>query len=402
MMVDAFGRMRGYLERSEHRLVGLMTGTSADAVDAALVVLHGDGPTPRAELAAYRETPLERGLRREILEVAAAETMPLERVMRLDAALGERYAAAVLELLAAARVEPGRIDAIGSHGQTVRHLPRHVGGGIAHTLQIGSASILAERTGITVVSNFRARDTAAGGEGAPLVPLVDWWLFRTGEESRVLLNVGGIANLTLLPRDARLEDVLAFDTGPGNAILDALVRLESGGQSDFDDGGIRAARGRVNPALLTELLADPYFDLPPPRSTGREQFGPAYASKLAELGTAMGLSPEDLLATAVELVAASVAHAVEKFARPRASVDVTYVSGGGVRNTALMAALARRLHPTRVAPLSTLGVEPGAKEALAFALLAHRTLCGVAGNVPGATGALHPVVLGQVTPGGPG
>jgi len=406
---DALARLRSYLERERHLVVGLMTGTSADAVDAALVRMDGLGLESRGELLAYRETPLEPALRREILEVAGAPSLAPERLMRLDAALGERYAAAVFELLAEAGVPPAEVDAIGSHGQTVRHVPRghHAKRGPAGrqpalTLQIGSAAILAERTGITVVSDFRSRDTAAGGEGAPLVPLADWWLFRSAEESRVLLNLGGMANLTWLPRGAALEQVLAFDTGPGNAVLDALAALASGGSARRDPEGAGAARGRASETLLAELLADPFFALPPPRSTGRERFGESFARALRERGGEAGLSDDDLLATAVELTAASVARAIEDFVRPRGSPDVVYASGGGVANATLMAALARRLGGVRLEPLAALGVRPESKEALAFAFLAHQTLCGQPGNVPGATGAVHPVPLGQVTPGAAG
>jgi anhydro-N-acetylmuramic acid kinase len=396
---DALARVRDYPGRKTHLVIGLMTGTSADAVDAALVRLRGSGLDAAHELLAYRETPFEPALRREVLEVANAAVLEPERLMRLDAALGERYASAVLELLAAERFDPRRVDAIGSHGQTVRHLPRHVGGGEALTLQIGSASILAERTGIAVVSGFRTRDTAAGGEGAPLVALADWWLFRSREESRVLLNVGGIANVTWLPKKGGLKDVAAFDTGPGNAVVDALVRIASGGAQGYDEEGARAARGRVSEALLAELLADPFFALPPPRSTGREKFGDRYADQLREVALEMGLSDDDILATAVELTAASVARGIEQFLRPRGNVDAVYVSGGGARNATLMAALARRVAPARLTPLAGLGVPPEAKEALAFAFLAHQTLCGLPGNVPVATGAERAVVLGHITPG---
>jgi anhydro-N-acetylmuramic acid kinase len=396
---DALLGVRGYLAREPHLLVGLMTGTSADAVDAALVRFEGLGLESRHELLAYRETALEPALRREVLEVAAAASLAPERLMRLDAALGERYAASVFELLAAASVTPAQVDAVGSHGQTVRHLPRGREGGPALTLQIGSAAILAERTGITVVSDFRSRDTAAGGEGAPLVPLADWWLFRSPTESRALLNLGGMANVTHLPRGGGLDKVLAFDTGPGNAVIDSLVALASGGAERHDPGGMRAAGGRAHEALLAELLSDPFFAQPPPRSTGRERFGDGYAAALRERGRALGLSDDDLLATAVELTAASVAGAVERHLRPRGGVDALYASGGGVANATLMAALGRRLAGIRVEPLAALGVPPGAKEALAFAFLAHQTLCGLSGNVPAATGAAHPVVLGHVTPG---
>src|SRR6185295_8992667 len=225
------------------------------------------------------------------------------------------------------------VDAIGCHGQTVRHTPRPVPGQGAHTLQIGSPAVLAERTGITVVSDFRSRDTAAGGEGAPLVPLADWWLARSAEESRALLNLGGMANLTYVPARGRLSDVLAFDTGPCNAILDALAADDA---SRRDEGGAMAARGRASAALVDEFMADPFFAQPPPRSTGRERFGTAYAARFAERGTALGLSREDLLASAVDLIGASVADAVRRFVNPRGGVDCVYASGGGVHNAAHM------------------------------------------------------------------
>ncbi|HVP14172.1 MAG TPA: anhydro-N-acetylmuramic acid kinase [Terriglobales bacterium] len=396
---DALAPVRGYTARPEHLIVGLTSGTSADAVDAALVRFRGQGLETTHEVLAYRETPLEPALRREVLEVAAAAELAPERLMRLDAALGERFAAAVLELLVEAGVQRGQVDAIGSHGQTVRHIPRHRGDGQALTLQLGSASLLAEHSGIAVVSDFRTRDTAAGGEGAPLVSLADWWLFRSESESRVLLNLGGMANLTWLPRGGTLSDLLAFDTGPGNAVLDALMSLRSGGRETHDRDGAVAARGQANEALLAELLEDPFFSLPPPRSTGREHFGDSYAVKLRDLGLSLGLSEEDVLATAVGLTAASVAGALERFVLPRGRADMICVSGGGVRNRALMGALERHVGGVKLQPLTALGVPPESKEALAFAFLAHQTLCGLPGNVPAATGAGHPVVLGHITPG---
>lgn len=394
---DALARLRDYRVRDSHLLVGLMTGTSADAIDAALVRVGGADELPR--VLAYRETPLDAPLRREVLEMAAAEFVHPEQMMRLDAALGERYAIAVNELLAAAAVSAASVDAIGSHGQTIRHLPRHRNDGMALSLQIGSAAILAERTGISVVSDFRTRDTASGGEGAPLVPLVDWMLFRSASESRLLLNIGGMANVTFLPRGAAIEEVMAFDTGPGNAVIDALVTAQSAGAERFDRGGARAARGSVSAALVEELLADPFFEMPPPRSTGREHFGEGYARSLADLAVGLGLKDDDAIATATELTAASIERGVRRFVLTRGAVDAVYVSGGGAHNPVLMNALARLLGPARVQELSALGIEPDAKEAMAFALLAHRTLLGLAGNVTGATGARHPVVLGHITPG---
>jgi len=396
---DALAGVRDYLTWPTHLVVGLMTGTSADAVDAALVRFTGSGLQSAHTLVRYRESPLEEPLRREILDVAGTGTLAPERLMRLDAALGERYAAAVLELVAEAGVDPREVDAIGCHGQTVRHLPRAPDGSGGLTLQLGSAAVLAERTGITVVSGFRPRDMAAGGEGAPLVPLVDWWLCRSGDESRVLLNLGGIANLSFLPRGGAFADLMAFDTGPCNAVLDALAWRFSGGAERRDEGGARASRGQVSQPLLDALLDDPFFAQPPPRSTGRERYGADYAAALHENGRRMMVEDDDQMATAVELIAAAVAAAVARFLAPRGGVDAVYASGGGVRNPALMAALTRRLAPARLAPVESLGVPSDAKEALAFAFLAHQTLCGRPGNVPAATGAAHPVVLGHITPG---
>jgi len=399
MFEDALLPVRNYLARGEHHVIGLMTGTSADAVDAMLVRFRGAGLDSTHEVLAFRGTPLEPALRREVLELAAAPAIEPERLMRLDAALGECYAAAALELLGRAGFSPTRVDAIGSHGQTVRHVPRLRGAGEAMTLQLGSAAILAERTGITVVSNFRARDTAAGGEGAPLVPLADFWLFRSDQESRALLNLGGMANVTHLPRGAGLDQVLAFDTGPGNAVLDALAAELSGGMIQCDEGGRIALTGTPDPALVESRLADPFFATAPPRSTGREAFGVPYAHAFLAAARSAGRSDADAMASAVELTAASAGDAIRKFLIPRGGVDAVVASGGGVRNAALMRALERRVAPIRVTTSEAFGVDPSGKEALAFAFLAHQTLCGFAGNVPSATGADRAVVLGQITPG---
>lgn len=398
--IDGLKALREYRDKGEHVIAGLMTGTSADAIDVAIVRFKGTGLAATHEVLAVHEAPLGDALRRDVLEVAAAESLSLERLMRLDVALGHAYAEAVKATLAQAGMSAHKLAAIGSHGQTVRHLPRSENGGRALTLQTGSAAVLAEESGVMVVSDFRTRDTAAGGEGAPLVPIADWWLFRSNSESRVLLNLGGMANVTHLPKGGGLADVIAFDTGPGNAVLDGLVGAATGGIARHDEGGQRAARGHVHEALLAELLADPFFALSPPRSTGRERFGESYAERLRDVGESLGLSLDDQLATAAELTAATVADAIRRFLVPRGVVDAIYASGGGVRNATLMVALRRRLEGIRVERLDTLGVDPSAKEALAFALLAHLTLSGDPGNVPGATGARHPAVLGHITPGG--
>jgi anhydro-N-acetylmuramic acid kinase len=376
-----------------------MTGTSADAVDAVLVRLRGVGIDAAHDVLAYHESELDGTLRARVLGLAGAEHFEPEALLRVDAALGECYAAAVLELLAGAGIERSQVSVIGSHGQTVRHVPRAKGGGQAFTLQIGSAAVLAERTGIAVVSDFRSRDTAAGGEGAPLVPLADWWLFRSSEESRVLVNLGGIANVTHLPRGGALDRVLAFDTGPCNGVLDALAASASQGRDRHDQDGALALAGAALPALVEARLADPFFAIAPPRSTGRESFGASYADRLLADAAALGRPVADAMASAVAISAEAIAKSVRRFLVPRGGVDRVLASGGGIHNRALMAALSERLAPIPLGTTETLGVEPSAKEALAFALLAHMTLCGRAGNVPSATGAVHPVVLGHITPG---
>jgi len=395
---DALAPLRSYRERNEHWIVGLMTGTSGDAVDAALVRFEGLGLESRHTLEGYLELGLSPDRRAEILEIASASSVAPERLLALDVDLAEDYAATVASLLSRAGRAPSSVDAIGLHGQTVRHVPRASGAGSARSLQIGSAAVLAERAGIPVVSNFRARDTAAGGEGAPLVPIVDWWLFRNPGESRVLLNLGGMANLTWLPRGRGPEEVRAFDTGPGNVLIDGLMATRPDDPRPFDEGGEAARRGTPDEELVGQLLDDSFFRQVPPRSTGREKFGRDYIEALRALGRARGLSEDDLVATATTLTASSVADAVARFLAG-ASVDKVYVSGGGVRNAALMGDLAGRLAPVPVTTTDSLGVAASGKEALAFAFLAHLTLCGVPGNLPGATGASRAVVLGQITPG---
>ncbi len=399
-MTDAWARLRDYPSRPDRVVIGLMTGTSADAVDAALVRFEGAGPGARPALERYHETPLDPRLRSEVLEACSADRWDPVRLLALDAALGELYAGAVRALLDAAGRPADGVDAIACHGQTVRHVPRAAGGGRALTLQLGSAAVLAERTGIAVVSGFRDRDVAAGGEGAPLVPLADARLFGSADEARVLLNVGGMANLTWLPREAAPAGApIAFDTGPGNAVMDALAGLRSGGAERWDERGTFAAGGRADEELLAQLLADPFFAQPPPRSTGRERFGADYARRLRDRGLSRRLSEADVARTALELTAASVVDAVRRHLPPGARPDAVYVSGGGAANPALMESLQRALAPARVAALDALGVPAAAKEALAFAFLGHLTLCGEPGNSPAATGASRAVVLGHVTPG---
>ncbi|MDP9170170.1 MAG: anhydro-N-acetylmuramic acid kinase, partial [Acidobacteriota bacterium] len=296
------------------------------------------------------------------------------QISRLNFELGELYAKAV------AKTYPlDTIELIGCHGQTIFHEG-------SNTLQIGEASVIAERLGIPVVSDFRTRDIAAGGQGAPLVPFADYLLFQSPKLNRVAVNIGGIANITLLPAGARPDQIIAFDTGPGNMVIDQLVERLTNGKKHFDRDGAIASRGRINPKLLDKLMAAPYFKARPPKTAGREQYGREFVDKLI----ATNLPLEDLIATATALTAATIAMAIK-------NTDEVIAAGGGVHNRQLMAQLAAFLPGVRITTTAEFGIDPGAKEAIAFAILAHRTWFRKSGNLPSATGARHEVILGKLT-----
>ncbi|MEI6413945.1 MAG: anhydro-N-acetylmuramic acid kinase [Pseudomonadota bacterium] len=373
---------------SEHIYVGLMSGTSLDGLDAVLVDF---GDFPPVTLAS-RFSPFDSGLRDALRALATGQlTTPapdlLDHLGYLDSQLGDWLADAILALLATAGLSPRQVRAIGSHGQTVRHRPQ---GPHPFTLQIGDPHRIAERTGIPVVADWRRRDMAAGGQGAPLVPAFHARLFRSTQETRAVLNLGGIANLTCLPADPS-RPVLGFDTGPGNTLLDAYARQVLG--TFYDAGGRLAAAGQVDVTALAAWLADPYFAKSPPKSTGPEYFHPAWAERV--LGETL-LKDADRQATLVELTAASVAQALQD-ALP--DCQRLLVCGGGVHNLHLMSRLAARVTGMTVEDTGVWGVDPDFMEATAFAWLAQETLAGRPGNLPSVTGARHAVVLGVVHPG---
>jgi anhydro-N-acetylmuramic acid kinase len=369
------------------RIVGLISGTSADGIDAALVEVEGAGEATRLSLVGFESRPYDAALRDRVLALGDAAAPEL---LRVHYRLGEEFARAALAVIEPARRRGLAVHLVGSHGQTARHHPRAAEpDGRAATLQVSEAALIAERTGLPVVADFRARDVAAGGEGAPLVPLVDWLLFRAPGRRRGCLNLGGIANVTLL--EERLADVRAFDLGPANMPLDLVVTAWTGGAETFDRDGTRAAAGRVDAQLVGELLRHPFFALPPPKSTGREAFGADFVRPL--LARFAGREA-DLLASLTRFVADGVADGIRRHVAGR--LDEVLVSGGGARNRTLMRALAEALAPTRVRSLEEVGLDPDAKEAVAFAVLANETLFGRPGNVPEATGADGPRVLGKI------
>ncbi len=375
-------------------VVGLMSGTSADGIDVALLDLQGTPPQLQWRLLHHYHCPYGEDLRREILLACDPERSNSPLICQLQVKLGRAFAAATQAAVAAAGLDLSQIDLIGSHGQTIWHQPS---GDHSSTLQLGDAATIAERTGVTVISDLRSRDLAAGGQGAPLVSYVDVLLFSDPERVRVAQNIGGIANLTYLPALNRSEDPpLAFDTGPGNLLIDALVARFTEGQHQYDPGGSIAAAGQVQEDWVQEWLQDPYLHSPPPKTTGREQFGSRRADQIWQRAQEQGMAGEDLIATVTALTARSIAQAYRQFLPQRP--DQVIVSGGGVLNHTLMAMLRQQLQLAQVLRIDQLGIPSQAKEAMAFGILAYESWHGRPGNLPQATGATRAVILGQITP----
>ncbi len=378
--------------------VGLMSGTSMDGVDAALVEISGPPEKPLVRLRSFVTVPYTRRLHSMLVHVAAGNPSSASAISQLNFLLGELFAEAALEVCRRDRVSPQRLAVIGSHGQTIYHQgtrSRESGREISSTLQIAEPAVIAERTGVPVVADFRPADMAAGGQGAPLVPMVDYLLLRHAREGRVALNIGGIANVTVIPAGAKPEDVFGFDTGPGNLVMDALVQHFTEGQEDSDLGGRVAATGRINNSALTSALADPFFEREPPKSAGREQFGTLFVFRhfLSRRNPLF----RDMVRTAAELTAQTISGALERFVFPRAKIYRLIVSGGGANNGFLIRRLKALLPQVAVNRSDNFGLPVDAKEAIAFALLADRTMHGLSGNLPSVTGAGRGVVLGTVT-----
>lgn len=381
-------------------VLGLMSGTSADGIDAAVVRLEGTPPSLTWEVLGHSHRSLPPELRAELFAGFNPDSSSVDRLCRLNFALGRAFGAAALDAARDAGLTMDKIDLIGSHGQTLWHEPPS--NGVGSTLQVGEPAVIAEMTGVPVVSNFRTRDMAVGGQGAPLVPLADWLLLSHPTRTRATQNIGGIANVTFLPPfgqnkepQRRENGVIAFDTGPGNMLIDEAARLATNGAWEYDHDGELAAQGHVEENLLVGWLAEPYFQQKPPRTTGRELFGVQRAMEYWKQATGNGLGPNDIVATFTALTARSIEYAYRTFLP--AFPDELIVSGGGARNSTLMAMLKERLTPARVTTSDEYGLAVEAKEAVAFAVLAYETWHRRPGNVPAATGASRAVVLGSVT-----
>jgi anhydro-N-acetylmuramic acid kinase len=393
------------------RIIGMMSGTSVDSIDAALCDID-ESPEGglSVRLAAFHEHPVPPDLRARIFRLFEDGPGSLSLACSPNFEIGAAFAEAALALLEAAGAERASVTAIASHGQTAYHIPPHMAGAglAASTLQIGEGAVIAERTGIPVVCGFRAADMAAGGNGAPLVPFADFHLFARPGEAVVVHNIGGISNCTVLPASGRIGDIIAFDTGPGNMVIDALVqRFHS--DERFDRDGAHARRGRVDGALLAHWMEIPYIAMAPPKSTGRELFGVQFAERAVRGNP--GVAPDDLIATATAFTARSIARNLADHVLSRGPVAELLLGGGGARNAYLVgliagelrdAALAAGAQSPRVRLLDETGFPAKTRECVAFALLGHARLRGIPANVPAATGARHPALLGVVVEPPPG
>ena len=381
-------------------VLGLMSGTSADAIDVALAKISGAPPHLSAKLLKHTSINFPQAIRKEILRVAEQQPISAGDLSQLNFRLGEVFAEAALTACTRFHIATKKVALIGSHGQTIFHEGKpmpYLGRPTASTLQIGEASLIAAQTGITTIADFRPADIALGGQGAPLVPYADYLLYRHAELGRVSLNLGGIANITVLPTNAKPSQVFAFDTGPANMLIDALVHHFTHGRQRYDKNAALAQTGRALPALVDELIKDPYLKLRPPKSTGREYYGRAYIKNLLSAARRHHAKPADLIRAATIFTALSIVDALHRFVLPKHKIHQLIVSGGGARNPLILAQLAAALPQMEIVPSAQLGVPEEAKEAYAFALMAYETFHQRPANLPSATGAQGPAILGKIS-----
>ena len=381
--------------KQQKHIIGLMSGTSVDGVDAALVLVSGNSKETKVDLVESACYPFSAELRQRIFDLFQPKTSRIDEVCQVNFLIGRAFAEAAITVAEAAELAIERVDLIGSHGQTVYHLPPS-SQRTPSTLQIGESAVIANLTGVPVVSDFRVADLALGGHGAPLVPYVDFLLYSQPDRSIALQNIGGISNVTFIPANASPSEIMAFDSGPGNMIVDATVEILTDGQQRFDDGGKMAAKGKVNQSLLTFCLSHPYLQLSPPKSTGREEFGYAFARQAIETAQSLQIPTADLLATLTFFSAQTIADHYQKFLP--LSIDEIRISGGGIHNQTLMTNLSALLKSLFETTSIVIDEISDAKEAVAFAILANETVSGNCANLPQVTGSSQPTILGKITP----
>lgn len=385
------------LTNKEHYVIGLMSGTSLDGIDVAIVKLT-DKNDIKLDLVHFQTFPYPEKVKEDIYALCNPKTSRVDRLSGMNMLLGELYADASLRAIEKAGLNPKDILLISSHGQTIYHqpTPAAVGGQhITSTLQIGDIAVVAERTGITTVGDFRTRDMAAGGQGAPLVPYADFLLFKKQEYGRVIVNIGGIANITVLPKAAQKSDVQAYDTGPGNMLIDYFVHLLTDGKRAYDKDGLIAAQGKVDEQWLKKLLSHEYFQADPPKSTGRELFGKEYARQLWKEADEQSIDPVDRIATITELTAVTLCEEINRHMN-EAHIEEILISGGGRNNPTLMKRIKTHLNGVSIKGTDEYGMSADAKEAIIFALLGYQCLQKETNNLPSATGSSKPVVMGKV------
>lgn len=390
--------LRDILNKNVKKVIGLMSGTSADGVDAALTTITGCGLKTRVVLDAYVSIPFDADVRERILDIASGTFGGAREICLMNALLGQLYYEACCAVCSKAGIDVREVDLVGCHGQTVYHQPEateYVGRKVRSTLQIGDASVLCEKMDAVLVSDFRVRDMAAGGQGAPLVPYTEFLLYRSDTENIALQNIGGIGNITFIPANCGMDEMIAFDTGPGNMLIDQAMDRMTSGKETFDKGGNCAKRYRISESMLNKLLQDPYLRQKPPKTTGREYYGKSFMELVWSFAHECGICDGDVLRTLTRYTATTVAYSIEHYLP--GIPDVLIVGGGGSYNLTLMQDLRELLPLIKVKTNEDFGISSDAKEAIAFAVLANETVCGNAGNVPSATGAAHPVILGKIS-----
>lgn len=389
--------MSRVLSKSERTVIGLMSGTSGDGITAAVTKIAGNYATTELSVVSYETYLYDKDFRQRIFDIFDPETSSVNAICEMNFEIGQKLAEAALNVAKKAGVSMSEVDLIGSHGQTIYHIPRPPEkGNVRSTLQIGEPAVIAQQTGVLTIADFRKMDVAAGGEGAPLVPYVDYILFSKRGKGMTLQNIGGIGNVTYIPPGAKEDDVIAFDTGPGNMVVDMLVQLYTESRLGYDSEGSMALRGKVNDRMLDELMNMPFFRMRPPKSTGRELFGKDFVFSFKRKADDLHLNPEDAIATATALTVESIAKSYEDYVIPHGKVEEVYVAGGGMKNKTMMSWLGKRLGGLPVRSFDELGVQSEAREAAYFAVLANEFIHGNYSNLPNATGAKARTILGSM------
>lgn len=399
MSIENLIRLR---EKDSRNVIGLMSGTSFDGIDACLVKITGNGLSTEIEIIEFETYPYKEEIRELIFDASKEQTGRVDKICQLNFTLGKLFADASGQIAEKSSIPISDIDIIGSHGQTIYHissLKEKADKKVRSTLQIAEPSIIAQETGVTTVADFRTRDIAAGGEGAPLVPYADFILFGKDGIGRAVQNIGGIANVTFLPAGCSINEIIAFDNGPGNMIIDRFAEIITEGKLKYDKDGELASKGKLNQDLLERLCSHPYLSIPPPKSTGREDFGIQFSDNLYEELKRDNVDFLDTITTVTVFTAKSISDSYRKYIQPSYKLSEVVMSGGGVYNPILFQFLKEYLENINIRKFEEFGIPSDAKEALAFAILANETICGNPGNVPSATGARERVVLGKIIPG---